>query len=340
MSAHVLYDNVRISDEAVAKALRVSEVAQIARAELRLRQFLLSNWNRFASQASNRAGSMARQGKSARIIAAETRKVMNGWPKSVLPTMQRELRSIYRLARTAGWKKGTGQTRAALTYDTPNLTEMQKAAPAAGFEVLPSFNIQDTKAMDALAGHQVFWVGDHYDENISAAVANTTRETILEVGSDRVAAGKLMKERIADKLSSVRTPTGFHGSAEQYFEGLTANAATVSRAHGQMASFQEIEIARYAITNPLDERTCPVCVHMDGKTFSVEQGVSQAEAEVEAKDADDIKTIHPWFSKKELDKISKTPGESTRKDSKALADAGYSLPPFHFRCRCTVDLVS
>lgn len=333
-----LFETLRISDEAVAKALGISEVAQIAKAEVRLRAYLLARWNEAARQAVGRASSMARAGKPARSIAAAVRETMGKWPEAVEPTVHKEIAKIYRLAKIAGWRKATKQTKARLTYDTPNATEVTKAAPAAGFEILPSFGPIDEGAIAALQEQQTFWIGEHYSENLGATIASTTSDALVAAGKKPAVAGELIRERLADELAHVRTPSGFHGSADQYFEGLAANAATVARAYGQIVAFDEVGVTRYVIVNPIDERTCPVCSHMDGKTFTVERGKNQMGAELEADSPDAIKKAHPWLTPAELLAISPKAGPAGPKDEASLADAGISLPPFHFRCRCAVDV--
>lgn len=338
MQVAELYDGLRASDEAVAKALGISEVAQIARAEGRMRQFLLAQWMVHARRAVQRAAALARAGKSAKTISAAVRREMVRFPRTTLPRFEKEVDRVYRLARTAGWRKATKQTKASLSYDTPNLTEILKASPAAGFSVNPSFNAVDEAAIAALQDHQVFWLGELYGENIAEGIASTVSETIIEAGRNRRLAGNLIQERLTEQLGHIRTPGGFHGSAAQYFEGVAANAATHARAMGQLASFEETGFTIYVIVNPLDSRTCPVCNHMDGKTFTVAQGRTQADAVLAAEDPDAVKAAHPWLSITKIKAISPKPGLQPAADSKALAGKGQALPPYHFRCRCAVDV--
>jgi hypothetical protein len=77
---------------------------------------------------------------------------------------------------------------------------------------------------------------------------------------------------------------------------------------------------------------------MDGKKFSTEQANRQVAAEIEAENRDDIKAAHPWFSYKQVIAISPKAGHVSPQDSAALAKAGFPLPPFHFRCRCAIDV--
>lgn len=334
-----LHSGLTATDAVLAKALGLSETTQIARIESRLRTFILAAWEKRAVAAANVGAVVARRGGTASAVENAVERAMRPWKKDATPKVVKAVEDIYFLAREAGHKKATGQTTAALTYDTPNLTEMQKAAPRAGFSVLPDFDLIDEDAVEALQGHQVFWVGEHYDENISKAVARAARQGIVEGGKDLATVGKLVKGRLIKELGRVASPGGFHGSSAQYFEGLAANAATVSRAHGQMSSFMRIGATQYEITNPNDSRTCPICSHMDGKVFTVEQGSAQLGQELAATKPDDIKKVHPWIGVSRMKTLSPTPGaKGSKGQSDKLAKAGFSMPPFHFRCRCAIDI--
>ena len=281
---------------------------------------------------------MARAGKKSKSITAAVRQQMLRFPGTSLPRFEKEVGQIYRLARIAGWRKATKQTKASLSYDTPNLTEIIKAAPAKGFSVLPSFNVVDDAAIEALQDQQVFWLGELYGENVAEGIASTVSETIVEAGTNRRVAGNLIQERLTEQLGHIRTPTGFHGSAAQYFEGVAALAATHARAFGQLTSFDEVGFTTYEIVNPRDSRTCPVCNHVNGKTFTVAQGRSQMESVLDAEDPDAVKAAHPWMTIKQIKAVSPKPGKQPAADSKALAAKGQALPPYHFRCRCAVDV--
>lgn len=326
-----LFDQVRATDQAVAKALGISEVAQIARTETRLREYLLAEWQSRAKKAAAQAASVTRSGATARQINGAVASELKPWAAAVAPRMDRELAKIYRLAKVAGWKKATGQTKAPLTYDTPNFEQMAKAAPRDGFAVLPTFDKLDTDTIEALQAQQTFWLAAHYEENVGATIASTVSEVMAQEGRNRQVAAVTMRERLAETLGQVVTPAGWHGSARQYMEGVAANAATVGRAYGQVAAFNEAGVTTYIIVNPTDERTCPVCSHMDGKNFATEHANRQVAAELEAESRDDIKSIHPWYSYKELLAISPKAGNVSPRDSAALAKAGFPLPPFHFR---------
>lgn len=332
------YIGLRTSDELVAKVLAVSEVAQIARAERRAREYLEAKWLARSAEAVNAAEALALKGRGADKITAAVDQIMERWAGDVEDAFGSEMDGIYRLARIAGFRKAATRSKASLQYNTTNFTEesVKKAKKTA--KVVPNFDLADKDSMKALRQHQVFWLGDYYKSDVSKGIAQTAREVIVEAGGDRTKAGKLIRERMTIALGKVETPEGFHGSSKQYFEGLAANAATVARAHGQMRSFADIGISAYVIVNPDDERTCDHCGHMNGKVFKLKQGLDQMQAVLKAKNPKQVRAAHPWIGYKGLKGISSKAGAAGAEDADALAKAGQALPPFHFRCRCTADI--
>lgn len=330
----IAFDRLHAVDGLVAKVARLSEVARIARKETALREYLLASWEKAARQAARAAGLRAgKRGATAKRIERLVREIMAQWAEDVLPRHLRTVREMYRLARVAGWKKATKQTTASLAYTVSNFTEQAPVEKQAGrLAVEPTFDLVDERAVAALTRHQVFWVGKHYERNVSAAIAETAREVIVEAGEHPEVAASLMRERVQEELGRVRTPKGWHGSARQYFEGLAANAATTTRSHGQLRSFQEYGITRYEIMNPMDARTCEVCSAMNGRVFTVEQGAGIMEMEQAAKTPKQVMAAHPFLRPKDLKGIAMPGRRGGRSaDNTRLARGGFALPPFHFR---------
>lgn len=345
------YAGLVLSDNLIVKAVAVSEIAQMARIEVRMREYLIATWQRRQTKAIKQATSMAKQLKPPSSISAAISKHMADWDEEILPAFLAEVEKTYRLAREVAFKKATRRTKQSLSYPIPErpgveatgvATEKAAKGAKAVARIRPSFDLADEQAIKALKKQQVLWIGKHYQRRVSPAIAEVTRTTMAEVGRSAAVAGTLMAKRVADTLSHVKVPGGFMGSTPQYFEGLTANAMTVARVHGQIRSFMEIGIVTYSISNPGDKRTCARCAHMDGKVFKVQQGGEQMQRELGAKDPDAVKTAHPWLSLNQIKFISPTGGPMAGKagatDSKALAGKGQALPPYHFKCRCTVDI--
>jgi len=339
----IAFDRLHAVDTLVAKVTRLSEVARIARKETALREYLLASWEKAARQAARAAGLRAgKKGATAKRVERIVREIMAQWAEDALPRHLRTVREMYRLARIAGWKKATKQTTASLAYTVPNFTEqalVEKQVERLAVE--PTFDLVDERAVAALTRHQVFWVGKHYERNVSAAIAEVAREVIVETGEHPEVAAPLMRKRVREELGRVRTPKGWHGSARQYFEGLAANAATTARAHGQLRSFQEYGVTRYEWMALRDARMCSVCGAMDGRVFTVEQGATIMEGERAAKTPAQVQTAHPFLRPKHLIGIAKPGRRGGRPaDNARLARGGFAMPPAHFRCRCTVEVTT
>jgi hypothetical protein len=335
------------ADELVAKALGLSEVSQMAHLESKAFQYLMAEWNAYAERAT-RAGVDALVSGSGPItendvqaVMAAIDGVMDGWADEVLPQFTTDVENIYRLARAAGFKKAIGVTDGPLTYTlapVPAEQAVQKAMPKGSklASVLPAFDVVDVQAIEALKSHQVFWIGKHYQNDLSKSIGSTVRNTIMQMGGTRKQAGAAMSATVGLKFKEVETPTGWKGTSKQYFEGLTANAATVARVHGQMKSFKEVGVTHYTISNPGDERTCPVCSQMDGMTWSVKEAQEQLDKELSATSPDAVRAAHPWLSPNQIKTLAPVPGKSTG----ALGEKGQRVPPYHFKCRCAVDIES
>jgi hypothetical protein len=329
-----LHSSLSFSDVVVAKAMKLSEVAQMGRIETLLRDLYEKKWNALADRATQRA--VARYKETARSLPNARLKhtlnvvdvEMRRWAPSLEDATRRDVRRVYALASAAGWKKATKQTKA------PLIVEVAKA----DFKVKPSFDLVDEEAVNALARHQLYWIGKFYDDAVSGAVASTVRERMFQFGGDREAAGEELGRTLRTALGVFEIPGGYVGSTKSYFEGVVANAFTVTRAAAQIRSFEEAGVVTYTISNPFDERTCPTCIHMDGKSFSVEFASKMIERLIDAKSPEDVRNIQPWVSYKQLTEISPFPGPRGPADAGALAERSLCLPPFHFRCRCAIDV--
>ncbi|PNX52108.1 MAG: hypothetical protein BV456_00755 [Thermoplasmata archaeon M8B2D] len=329
------YLRLAIVDRIVSKTTNVSEITQIARTEKRIRSYLIKTWKDRIEKSYLILNKIKKTTKYKEIVK-KINNNMNKWRYDVLKIYVTEIKNIYKLARIAGYKKATRQTKQSLRYGLPK-QEIKKAKV-----VLPVFDLVDEKTIKALEEQQIFWIGELYDNGVSDRIAKTVKEAMAEVGLGPLEVSKILREKLEKIFEYIVLPSGFIGTPESYFSGLVANTFTVARVQGQVRSFMEIGITSYEINNPGDNRTCERCAHMDGKIFRTEDGANQMLSELKMKNPEDIKQIHPWLSLKELQKISPNPGyiggDKGLRDSKKLSEAGLSLPPYHFKCRCTVDI--
>lgn len=340
----VLHDIVAASDQAVAKALMVSEVAQIARVEVRMRDLLLKKWRNRVDQAAKSAGAIFAGGGTLEKAYKAVDGIMGRWDSDVSSRYGDDIQEVYGLARNAGWKKANGQTGSSLQYTVPNFTEEIEAGRSAVkvekakrrkkvAATKPSFDLFDEQAVLQLQDDQMLWIGIHYDSNVRKTVREAVKPGLIQ-GLGRVEAGKRVAEAVGKNLRKVTVPGGFNGSDAKYFEGLAANTATNGRVRGQVRSFVDIGVTRLEIVNPMDKRTSPICAFMNGRIFTIPEAASQIERSSGATTPEQVKESHPWLSKPKAAGIAKKGGD------RALARAGLSLPPYHFRCRSTVDISS
>lgn len=344
-----LHTAIGDADFVLAKATGVREVARIARIETRLRSFLWQEWRRLSERASEDAmrvfrgsGDTVSDAEIGRMLRAID-KSMNRWAPRVTDRFVDDIEDVYKLAREAAWRKGTKRASGSLQYNAPPFSATKPAISERVRKQIPEigidFDLKDRQAIRAMRRNNTFWIGQHYDRNVQENIRDNVRGHILEQGRHRRTAGAAMQAVVDSSLAHVMLPSGWTGTTRSYFESLVANAATVARVQGQLRSFDKLGITTYTIVNPMDERTCPVCGHLDGKVFSVSDGIDHVERVVAADTPDDVRKVHPWIGFTRMSEITKTPGsKSATEGTKGLYSAGFSQPPFHFRCRCTVDV--
>lgn len=219
--------------------------------------------------------------------------------------------------------------------------------------IAPSFEVEDRAAIRAFIKHQLFWIGENYDQNLSRRIAEVCEEVMVRRGYDQsVAADELQKALVAEfdidpeapflRGGEISIPAGYTGTVMDYFRGLASNATTVARVSGSVREFQRAKVSHYEWVNPNDDRTCDVCSWMDGKIFSVDQTGVQIDAMVNAKTPNEVKSIHPWAHLSQvLARTGMTKAMSGRvspERSLSLQAEGYGMPPIHYACRCTVDI--
>lgn len=111
--------------------------------------------------------------------------------------------------------------------------------------------------------------------------------------------------------------------AEGYWSSVSEFNAESSKVFAQVQSLHEMNVHTYMVVAVLDEKTCDVCHHMHGSTWSVEEAVVKV-YDMLISEADDAYEMSPF------------PPRSTPKDFENPEDSPYMMPPYHPRCRCNV----
>jgi len=201
-----------------------------------------------------------------------------------------------------------------------------------------TFSVVDQQAVSALAGDQVYWLGEHYDA--------LTRDSIESAGFEELAglSGKAAGEKLRKEAERIFGTGAFASKGAWYFSGVAVNAATTARVSGALLELEELGVDSYVIVNPMDERTTDICSDLNGKEFPVKAAADRVREIIAAESPEDVKALHPWnpggyvsaFS--DLGVVVEQGKPITPAAAEVLSAAGYGMPPFHFKCRTTVDL--
>ena len=174
-------------------------------------------------------------------------------------------------------------------------------------------SLPDIRAIDILTRHNCYWLGEHYGKHIGSKIAELTQEALAD---------GLGRDELAEQL---RESLGGEVGGYKYWDVASSAALVRSHSFGCVAGMVEAGIAEYEILAMGDERMCPICGEMNGKTFSVSETQKVIDRVLDIESPDKFKEAMPWHT---------TPPVGVDKD-KLIAD-GMSVPPFHGRCRCVL----
>ena len=257
-----------------------------------------------------------------------------GWPsKSLLALNDKVIDETYNLSQQAVLRKAMG----AKGYKGDRSLMYKVIATA---QIKPSFTLADEAATEWLKGSQKFWVSapgvwTKADDLITEHALSSIEGMLPEEAGD--ALEKAMHSKYGTGKALIRSAA--------YWEGVAANAATTARVSGALREMQQIGVTTYVISNPMDRRTTKICQNMDGKVMQVQSATTVLD-ELQSKGTTPaaVKKLHPWHPNDFQDRFNKIgvnikpnepfpPGKSA-----AIGKAGFALPPYHFRCRSTVDV--
>lgn len=111
--------------------------------------------------------------------------------------------------------------------------------------------------------------------------------------------------------------------ADAYWSSVSEFNAESSKIWSEVQTLHEIGVDTYTIVAIIDKKTCPVCIHLNGTTWSVQQAVSKV-YEMLIMESDAAYEQNPF------------PPRSTPKDYPDPQESPFDLPPFHPRCRCNI----
>ncbi|HFE37073.1 MAG TPA: hypothetical protein ENK06_01470, partial [Gammaproteobacteria bacterium] len=179
-------------------------------------------------------------------------------------------------------------------------------------KIQPTFKLIDTKAIDSLQRHNIFWISDFWDSKLGTQVADLGKQ-VLEQGLSREKAGELFEAAFADRFSNYST---------KYWEGFSNHVVTRSRELGAVEGYIRAGVKEIEIHAIMDRHTTRICRSMNGRIIQVSEAIKLRDELIAAEDPRSVKKIAPWLKPEQIEP----------KPSKKLP-SGMSLPPYHFNCR-------
>lgn len=178
------------------------------------------------------------------------------------------------------------------------------------------FGETDRRAVAWLREDFGYWVGQAWGTDLSRNIRGA-----LEPG---FAAGESRRE-LATRLREALAPE--IQKKGEYWKALADHITQRSRSFGVTEGLVAAGATHYRIRAVRDARTSEVCRSMHGRVFTVASAVAVRDALMGEQDPAKVKELAPW------PKLSAVQGIPTGKLPPNLR-----LPPFHWRCRTTVEL--
>lgn len=219
-----------------------------------------------------------------------------------------------------------------------------KKKASRGLGISYNFSQIDKRAVASLGRENPFWVNNLYNTHLSRRISDVGRVLVVEKGLGTIEGAKVMRVALEQELALTGghltladvVPARYAGNVAEYNNILSSNVANRARNFSRMSSLSDGGVERYRITAVLDNRTSEICEFMNGKEFTVSQGLSQMERMIDT-DPEGLKEAAPWIPVSQAKKMA---GKgSLEKQSGRLADGGQALPPYHGRCRTLVEAV-
>jgi SPP1 gp7 family putative phage head morphogenesis protein len=210
-------------------------------------------------------------------------------------------------------------------------------------KVESAFDLSDKRIVDGIQKQNNIAATNAYGNNYSQSVVDAISEVVGQVGLSNAEAGILLQRELSKSLGlTVKevgqlAPQGQGGSAKSYFQGLARTTTNRSQNFSRVNLMSQAEITDYEIVAIIDKRTSDICLQMDGRRFSVKDGMAHIDSVLGAKTPSGLRQVAGWRdSLKELGIKNPLSGKTSSKISAILSGNGMALPPYHFRCRTQV----
>ncbi|MDP8255840.1 MAG: hypothetical protein P9M14_08825 [Candidatus Alcyoniella australis] len=186
-----------------------------------------------------------------------------------------------------------------------------EAGTSAGVDI--AFGLTDMDALSVIGKQNLFWVGDHWDNDLKKGFDDALRAN-YEKGYSR----RELVNALEDNVYGLATSPEQMEHLDLMADHISAKTREIGRVEGYIRSGVE----EIRVRSERSESTCAFCLDMDGRIISVRALAEQRDSIMAAKSVADLKAAQSWHSK---------PLGVRTKD----LPAGVAGPPYHGRCYCT-----
>jgi hypothetical protein len=142
---------------------------------------------------------------------------------------------------------------------------------------------------------------------------------------------KLSKDQLVSRIVNTMT-NGGRKSGDALIDIASSLYTSRMSSYGFLIESRFRKSAVYRVNEQLDNRTCPVCKRMHGKTFRVDQAYTRLSSLLKVTDPDELRAQAPW-PKQDKESI-RSIDKMTREE---LVEKGWDTPPYHPLCRGLLD---
>jgi len=184
----------------------------------------------------------------------------------------------------------------------------------------------DYEAIEYLRTHTNWWMKNYYDRYPGEKMSELLRQGLEKELSTKELGEVLQSYFYGEVLEDGEWPkVPGNMTPKEYFEGLSRNTISRARMNATVNGFIETQIEAYEIIATEDGRTCDICRSMHGRVFETATAKRFVDQFNSLETPEDVKSQLPWV--KNVSETSKATGD---------LPLSFSLPPFHYNCRCNV----
>jgi hypothetical protein len=183
------------------------------------------------------------------------------------------------------------------------------------FDALPN----NQEIFDGMTRAARYWTNGYFNNRVIPQLQRAVEKFIESDGlTDPSEVFRLIRRNLDDRLLK-RVP---------YWHTVSSSAASRAYHYGVIKGGQRTGYVGYRLVAVVDNRTTDICLHLNGREFWLADA-EQVYDRIATAESEDIKDVHPWISKEEYTAMT---------EQQVYNRAAY-VPPFHGRCRTTMQLM-